>query len=128
VSEKRKRLDLDEVRSLIELEREEREQERVGNAEKIANKVVECIANRKADVRDGKMRVRFSFWNRTMFSYDDETVQAVLRANGLRLETTDEYDPYNGRGGLKWGFRPFGIWFEVTVGLFEFVEESDDAN
>lgn len=126
MSEKRKRLDLDEVRNLIELEKAEREQVRIANSEKIANKIVERIANQKAEVYDGKIRVRFGFWNPDLWVYDESVIRAVLRANGLRLEVNERYNPYGGKSSILWGYRwPIGVWFEVVVGLFEFADSGD---
>lgn len=128
MSEKRKRLDLDVVRDAIALERELVHRQEVANGEKIANRIIQQVANGKFSVYDGKIKLSFRIWQRDIWQYDTDTLTAVLRANGLRLEGDNDrlFNVYGIRSNPSF-LLPYTD-FEVTLGLFEFAETQDSSN
>lgn len=117
MSEKRKRIDLDQVRNMIEADKEARQQRRIDNGEKIARRVIQCIVDGNLKVDDGVIEVKFHIWQRDIWAYDDDTVSAILKANGLQL--ADEDRPYRMRH-MEWNdsFPLPGVNFNIKVQLW----------
>lgn len=118
MSEKRKRIDLDVVRDAILAERELVKEQEIANAEKIASRVLKCIAEERFSVHDEKIRVSFRIWRRNIWKYDYDTVKAILQANGLQLDLEDDVYPHAGiRADMSFVF-PLTD-FEVVVVLVD---------
>jgi len=122
MNEKRKRLDLNEVRLMLEAERENAAVKRASRAEQIALHAMHAIADGYYSISGDEIRVAFTIWDRTVWQYDSAMLDSVLKDNGLMISDDRVYLSE----ALDWNFAWFGmaVCFNMRLQLYKEPEPS----